>query len=285
MNEFKNIQNVYYLGPKGSYSSLAVKFFSDFYKLGSLKFNPQKNIKILLKNFELDLTSIAIVPIENSIQGIVKETINNIMDLNDKRITFYAEYVLNINHALISKTDDKNTIKTILSHPQALQQCENYIYDNFKDAKWQSKNSTSEAIYQLVDLDATFAAIGNPELALELGLNILANEINDEKDNQTRFILLTRFENKTTIDAKTNIVFSTQNKSGALCDILSILKKYGINLTYIDSRPSKKNLGEYLFLADLKGHILDNNINQALKEIEQNTQFCKINGSYTVLSR
>ncbi len=284
MDKFKNIQNVYYLGPRGSYSSLAVKFFSNFYNLKNLKFNAQKNIKTLLKNFEYDKSSIAVVPIENSIQGIVKETINNIMELNDDKTTFYAEYVLNINHALISKANDKNTVKTILSHPQALQQCENYIFNNFKNAKIQSKNSTSEAIYELKDLDETSAAIGNPELAFELGLNVLEREINDEKDNQTRFILLTRFENENTIDAKTNIVFSTQNKPGALCDILNILKKYDINLTYIDSRPSKKNLGEYLFLADLKGHKSDENIKQALFEINKNTQFCKINGSYTVLS-
>ena len=75
MDKFKNIQNVYYLGPRGSYSSLAVKFFSNFYNLKNLKFNAQKNIKTLLKNFEYDKSSIAVVPIENSIQGIVKETI------------------------------------------------------------------------------------------------------------------------------------------------------------------------------------------------------------------
>lgn len=285
MDKFQNIQNVYYLGPRGSYSSLAVKFFSNFYNLKNLKFNAQKNIKILLKNFEHDKSSIAVVPIENSIQGIVKETINNIMELNDDKITFYAEYVLNINHALISKANDKNTIKTILSHPQALQQCENYIFDNFKNAKIQSKNSTSEAIYELIKLDKTYAAIGNPELAFELGLNALEREINDEKDNQTRFILLTRFENENTIDAKTNIVFATQNKPGALCDILNIFKEYNINLTYIDSRPSKKNLGEYLFLADLKGHILDENVKCALSNVKKQVKFFKINGSYIVLSQ
>lgn len=284
MDKFQNIQNVYYLGPRGSYSSLAVKFFSNFYNLKNLKFNAQKNIKTLLKNFEYDKSSIAVVPIENSIQGIVKETINNIMELNDDKTTFYAEYVLNINHALISKANDKNTIKTILSHPQALQQCENYIFDNFKNAKIQSKNSTSEAIYELIKLDKTYSAIGNPELAFELGLNVLEREINDEKDNQTRFILLTRFENENTIDAKTNIVFATQNKPGALCDILNIFKEYNINLTYIDSRPSKKNLGEYLFLADLKGHILDENVKCALSNVKKQVKFFKINGSYTVLS-
>lgn len=285
MNEFTNIKNVYYLGPRGSYSSLAVKFFSKFYNLKDLKFNAQNNIKTLLKNFEIDQDSIAIVPIENSIQGIVKETINNIMELSDEKITFYAEYVLNINHSLISKSGDKNNIKTILSHPQALQQCENYIFNNFKTAKLQSKNSTSEAIYELNDLDETYAAIGNPELALELNLNVLEKEINDEKDNQTRFILLTRFENKNTINSKTNIVFATQNKPGALCDVLNIFKYYNINLTYIDSRPSKKNLGEYLFLADLKGHVLDENVKCALSKVKKQVKFCKINGSYTVLSQ
>ena len=129
-------------------------------------------------------------------------------------------------------------------------------------------------------LDESFAAISNRQSAEIFGLNILAKNINDEQDNKTRFILVSRAKTHKTGNDKTSIAFSTKNQSGALVKVLNVFDSLNINLLYIDSRPSKKNLGEYVFFTDFEGHIEDEPSQKVLDLIKLNTTYIKVFGSY-----
>lgn len=278
--------NLYYLGPDGSNTYNAVIKFLNIYKMNIKNKIPQKSIKFALKELEKDENSIAVLPIENSIEGLVRETIDNFVKISDISIKIQGELALPIKHILMAKTNDINTIKKIYSHPQAFAQCSKYLYNNFFEAELKEVSSTSYAAEKVSnENDETIAAIANEACADIFRLNILATDINDEKDNQTRFYVLGRIPLKHNDKNKTALMISPKiNRAGALCDILKILAKYEINLSYIDSRPSKKHLGEYLFFLELDGLETDTKISAAIEELKQYADFLKILGSFSIYS-
>ena len=276
-------ENIYYLGPDGSNVQGAMFKFIEQCELNVQNQIPKKTIKSVIENLVNDKNSAAILPIENSIEGIVRETIDNIYKMEDKEIAIRGELSTPIKHLLLAKTKDIQKIKTIISHPQALAQCSNYLYKNFKDTEIKDVSSTSYAAQKVsLSEDETIAAIANETCAKIFNLNILSKDINDEKDNETRFYILSRKEVKSSKTGKTSIILSTQNKPGALCEVLEVLHKHNINLSYIDSRPSKKKLGEYIFLIDMEGFIAEKKIETAIEELRSYTEFLKILGSYPV---
>ncbi len=268
--------NLYYLGPKGTYSELASKKALSFLK-EDFELTPvstiQKTLELAQKN-----NCFALVPIENSIEGIVRPTIDSLY-LSPLKIK--AQLEIKIKHCLVSKSNkiEKNKIKHIISHPQALAQCSNFILQNFdENIDLINSTSTANAINSLLNLDESYCAIGSNALAKELNLNILEENIGDIKDNKTRFVLVSSRDLNIKKETRTSIVFNTKNKSGALFEILKIFKKYDLNLVYIESRPSKKTFGEYNFFVDIdKGK---DEIKDALFEIEKNCDYYKLLGSY-----
>ena len=279
------INKVLYLGPTGSYSEIAKDKFKECFA-SECEFIALESIyKIIRKLQELDSEDVAaVIPIENSIEGIVRETIDNMLRLEDSKIRIQGEISLPIKHLLLAKTTDKTQIKKIISHLQALAQCGKYLYKNFSDAELKEVSSTSYAAQKVSqDGDMTVAAIANETCAKLFDLNILDIDLNDEKDNKTRFYLLGRNEiEKVNNNGKTAIVLSTKNKSGALCDVLQIFAKHEINLTYIDSRPSKRKLGEYLFFMELDGFESDYKIKMALEELMSYVDFIRVLGSFCI---
>ena len=276
-------ENIYYLGPDGSNVQGAMFKFIKQCRLNVQNQIPKKTIKSVIENLVTDKNSAAILPIENSIEGIVRETIDNIYKIKDEEIKIRGELSTPIKHLLLAKTKDISKIKTIISHPQALAQCGKYLYKNFKDAEIKDVSSTSYAAQKVsLSEDETIAAIANETCAKIFNLNILSKDINDEKDNATRFYILSRKEIKHSKIGKTSIIISTINKPGALCQVLEIINKHNINLSYIDSRPSKKKLGEYIFLIEMEGFIEENKIKTAIEELKSYTEFLKILGSYSV---
>lgn len=276
-------ENIYYLGPDGSNAQNAMFRFLEICNIKVKNKIPQKTIKSSLDSLINDNNSVCILPIENSIEGIVRETIDNLLKIKDDEIKIRGELSIPIKHLLLSKSNDINTINKIISHPQALAQCSNYLYKNFKNAEIKEVSSTSYAAQKVSnENDKTIAAIANETSAKIFKLNILSSDINDEKDNQTRFYILGRQELNKTIKGKTSIIFSTKNESGALCEVLKIFSKHNINLTYIDSRPSKKKLGEYLFFIEMDGFEIDEKINIALNEIKTYVDFMKVLGSFSI---
>ncbi len=279
------IKNIYYLGPDGSNSHNALLKFIDFKISEFENFIPQKTIKSVIDIIEKDKEALAILPIENSIEGIVRETIDNILKLKDDTIKIQAELTIPIKHLLLSTGKDKTKITKIISHPQALSQCGKYLHKNYKDALLQEVSSTSYAAKKISEENNDkIAAIANEACAKIFNLNILEDDINDEKDNKTRFYVLSRlaFNNKKT--GKTAVILSTKNKPGALCEVLKVFAQHNINLTYIDSRPSKKRLGEYLFFMELDCLESDIKVMEAVKELQKYVNFIKILGSFIILN-
>ena len=278
------VENIYYLGPDGSNAHSAMEKFVNLCSINVKNRIPQKTIRDCLNAVKQDYSSVCVLPIENSIEGIVREMIDNFLRLETTDIKIQGELSIPIKHFLLAKTDDKNQIKKIISHPQALAQCSGYLYENFKDVEFGEVSSTSYAAQKVsMSEDILTAAIANEACSKLFDLKIIARDINDEEDNKTRFYILGResisLKNK---NGKTAIVLSTKNKSGALCDVLKIFAKHEINLTYIDSRPSKKQLGEYLFFMELEGYEEDYKMKMALEELMSYVNFARVLGTFSI---
>ena len=274
----KVVDNIYYLGPDGSNTYYAMLRFIEKSNIKVLNMLPQKSIKFALDNFSKDYSSICILPVENSIEGIVRETIDNFLRFTDNSIQIYGEITIPINHMLLSKGNE--IITKIYSHPQALAQCSAYLYKNFPNVELKEVSSTSYAAQRVADGEANAAAIANETCAELFGLNIIANNINDEQGNKTRFYVLGRKEITVPKEGKTALMISTKNEHGALCNVLQILAKHNINMSCIESRPSKKKLGEYVFFIELDGLKDEYYISLALEEIMMYADFVKILGSF-----
>ncbi len=276
------IRKLLFLGPRGSYSDFAKNTFIDAFKLNCVSTN-LKSISSIIKALkdENNEDIVAVIPIENSIEGIVRETLDNLSSLKKECYKIIAETTMGVSHALVGFAKNKSDIKVVRSHPQALAQCKKYLQDNFQDSLIEEATlSTSAAIRSLVSEEPEVAAIGSIECAEMYDVPVLEHNINDETNNQTRFILLGKFMSPQTGYDKTSITFSTENKAGALNKILTILENYNINMSYIDSRPSKKELGEYVFYIDIEGHILDGKVQKAFDEIKSFVKMFYVIGSY-----
>ena len=274
-----SIKKILFLGPKGTYSEFAAEKFRE--KLGlKQEFEPVSTITKIIETIDADSSLAAILPIENSIEGIVRATLDGLFSAEND-IKIQAQTQINIENCLISFSK-KEEITHIISHPQPLSQCQKYISANFgKDIILEGASSTAAAIASLRERGRGFASIGNELCAKMYGIPVIEKNINDNKDNQTRFVLTSindfKIENKT----RTSLVFSTLQKPGALACALEVFKKHNINLIYIESRPSKKVLGEYNFFVDLDKSIDD--LTLILKELKNFTQYYKILGSYPVI--
>lgn len=275
-----NAKKLYFLGPEGTYAQQAMEQLVAKYDIKVEQKIPLNPITAILKTVDNDKNAFAVLPIENSIEGIVRETIDNLVKLEDENLKITAETVIPISHCLMSEAKNPSEIKYIISHPQALGQCSGYICENLKGVTVLEAASTSEAARQAKEKGKEYAAIASKIAAKKFDLNILAEQINDEKDNKTRFILLTRTPLSATENAKTSIFFSVKNEPGSLVKVLNIFDQEKINLMYIESRPSKKKMGEYNFCLDLEGHVTDKNIASAIEKAEKITNRLVVTGSY-----
>lgn len=275
-----NAKKLYFLGPEGTYAQQAMEQLVAKYDIKVEQKIPLNPITAILKTVDNDKNAFAVLPIENSIEGIVRETIDNLVKLEDENLKITAETVIPISHCLMSEAKNPSEIKYIISHPQALGQCSGYICENLKGVTVLEAASTSEAARQAKEKGKEYAAIASKIAAKNFDLNILAEQINDEKDNKTRFILLTRTPLSATENAKTSIFFSVKNEPGSLVKVLNIFDQENINLMYIESRPSKKKMGEYNFCLDLEGHVTDKNIASAIEKAGKITNRIVVTGSY-----
>ena len=275
------------LGPKGSYSEKAAKQWiteQESKNLVSLEY--YNDIPDTISGIVDKTVEIGVVPIENSIEGSVGVTLDLLLE-ND--ISIIGEIVVPIEHCLLSKGTLSN-IRVILSHPQALAQCRQFIKTHFKNAEIRTTGSTSHAA-KLANEFSEMAAIASRESAKMYGLDILIPNIQDRKENQTRFIAIEAHDGasvETEIDLsipkndfKTSIiVYLKKDRPGALYELIGEFAKRDINMTRIESRPSKRELGDYIFYIDFAGHIYNANIKNALDNITSNVGMLKLLGSY-----
>ena len=282
--DVSKIRKLLFLGPNGSYSDFVKNKFIDAFNFNCVCTN-LKSISSVIRALKDENSEdiVAVIPIENSIEGIVRETLDNLSSLKKEGIKIISETTMNVEHALLGYCNIKD-IKVIRSHPQALAQCKQYLNANFSDTLIEEATlSTSAAIKSLTPNDKTIAAIGSVECAKMYGVPVIKENINDEENNKTRFILLGKYLAPQTGKDKTSITFSTENKAGALSKILTILDSYEINMSYIDSRPSKKELGEYVFYIDFEGHINDEKVQMAFADLKPFVKMFYVIGSYSAV--
>ncbi len=260
-----------YLGPKATFSyQAALKQFGS-----KADFIPLKRLSDVIEEVEKQRADYAVVPIENSNEGSVNTTLDELVDTNLKVIN---EINLRISHCLLSKAKLDN-IKVVYSHPQAIAQCSGWLHKNLPQVEIFPVNSTAHAA-QLALKNNKAAAISSEIAAKLYNLNILAKSIEDSKDNWTRFFVLGNNSSAKTGKDKTSIIFTIKDKVSALYNILAEFSKRNINLTKIESRPTKKEVWQYVFFIDFQGHINDKKIFNTLENIKKHCIFLKILGSY-----
>lgn len=280
MNFLSNVLKIAYLGPGGSYCEMAKDEFLDKYDIYPAEepFNMISRVVDFVDNNE---GTIGVIPLENSIEGTVRESSDTLIKTKNPNVRILSEFIIPINHCLLSKVTELYSITGVISHPQALAQCHEFISTQLPmNVSVIKASSTAEAARSLDGYNLTYSAIGSKKTAQLYNLNIICENINDDPTNQTRFALIGDFETPVTGNDKTSIAFSTENKSGALLEILQIFSDYNINLSYIDSRPSKTKFGEYTFFVDFDGHVKDDKIKNAISEIQQKAKYFRNLGSY-----
>lgn len=282
--------NIGLLGPQGSYTEKAAKQWiaaqlSDRNGMTAppvLHYRDDiQDVILLLCNRAVD---IAVLPVENSIEGSVGVTLDMLLEHD---VSIIGESVIAISHCLLSKGKKEN-IKLILSHPQGLAQCRQFLRENFRDIEQRSTGSTSHAA-KLASEFEEMAAIASPEAAEMYGLNVLMANIQDRKHNYTRFLIMARpgeqayqeEQNDKSYLYKTSlIIYLQRDRPGALYEMLGEFACRGINLTRIESRPSKKALGDYMFYVDLEGNASEINIKEAIYNIAAKVGMLRMLGSY-----
>ena len=238
---------------------------------------PYCTIPAVMESVKNGECSLGVVPIENSIEGPVGITLDSLAHKFDLQIV--NEIIIPINQNLIVNPGTKlEDILDVYSHSQAIAQCQEYIDEHKIQPHYAI--STARAAKSIIG-DKTKAAIGNAKSAELYDLEILESNIQDMDNNQTRFVVLSKESHGITGKDKTSIIFSIyEDRPGGLYNILGFFQKNNINLTKIESRPSKKGLGKYLFFVDFIGHKDEVIIQNILEEIKENTYFFKVLGSY-----
>ena len=259
---------------------MAKDLFCEKYKLNA-PLEPMSSIKRVLEFVDTNPNTIGILPIENSIEGAVRETIDNLIRTNNEKVRILSELIMPIRHCLLSRTTEFSSISGVISHPQAIAQCQNFIHNELpRHLNIIQAASTAEAARNLQEYNLTYGSIGSVKTAEIYNLNVLKENINDDPDNKTRFALIGDFETPKTENDNTTLAFSTENKPGALLDVLQVFHNNEINLSYIDSRPSKTKFGEYTFFVDFDGHISEEKISKTIDEVKKHTHYFRIVGSY-----
>ena len=269
------MKSVAYLGPPGSYSEQAAK---DWEQEGDLV--PAESIPAVAELVTQGKADQGVIPIENSIEGGVTFTLDLLIQSSELLIC--GELIVPIRHALMARNEIPiSEIRQVLSHPQSLGQCRQFLLDELPHATLVASLSNSKAVQEMMDSDLTTAAISSERAAVLYGAKVLKYRVEDVQNNETRFIVLSHSDHRRTGNDKTSICFEFGDDSpGILSESLMEFASRDINLAKIESRPNKKNLGRYIFLADIEGHRSDKHVSEALQALGQKVTMMKILGSY-----
>lgn len=267
-----------YLGPEGTFSHQAARKYIRGREGAELV--AFITIPDCLEAASKGQINFAVVPIENSIEGTVNFTIDSL--IFDVDVTIIEDLVLPIKHNLVARKGvTAESITKIFSHPQALAQCRKKLDANHHGIERVQVTSTAESARTVLNSHECWAGICTKEAAEIFDLQILQEDLQDEMLNETRFLVVTGQKNiKTTLEGKTSIVFGTDDKPGELYKILDIIAIWDLNMTKIESRPMKNELGRYVFYIDMESNNAAD-IRDALKMIERKASFFKHLGTYT----
>lgn len=263
---------VAYLGPEGSFSHQAA--FHEFG--GSAGLMSVGSVEEVFEEVEKERADFGIVPVENSIEGSVGSVLDMFLK-SELRVS--SEFFQKISHFLISKSGEIKDVEVVASHPQALGQCKKWLSEHLKHIEFRETASTARAA-QFASRDKKIAAVAGELSALVYKLKVVEKHIEDNPSNTTRFWVIGRENRHPAGDDKTSIVFSLKDEPAALQKALLPFAEAKINLTKIESRPSKERPWEYVFFVDFDGHSRSEEVNQVLSKVEKSCIFLKVLGSY-----
>jgi chorismate mutase/prephenate dehydratase len=264
---------VAYLGPEATFTHLATRK-----RFGSqIQYISCNTIADVFLEVERDNADFGVVPIENSIEGAVNYTLDMFMD---SELKICAQILLEVSHNLLANCT-REKIKRVYSNPMVFGQCRIWLQENLPGRERIEVSSTTQAA-RIAGREKNSACIASYLAAKMYKLRVLTGNIEDLPHNITRFLVIGKTDVPRTGDDRTSIVFSIKDKVGALHDMLVPFKKHAINLTKIESRPSRRKAWDYYFYVDLQGHWQDVPVGKALQELETQCTFFKVLGSYPV---
>lgn len=263
---------VAFLGPLGTFSESAVrKHFGH-----AVTLLPQASIDEVFHETEAGRADQAVAPVENSTGGSIGHTLDLLLATP---LAMNGEILLRIHQHLLSAESTLERINCIYSHAQSLAQCHGWLNRHLPQARRISVSSNAQAV-QLAATEAGSAAIAGIQAAQRYHLPVIAEKIEDEPNNTTRFIVLGRQETSPSGHDKTSLIMSAPNRTGSLLDLLAPFAQAGVSLTRLESRPARHTLWEYLFFVDVEGHRNDPPLAAALANLAKNASFLKVLGSY-----
>jgi chorismate mutase/prephenate dehydratase len=260
-----------YLGPEATFThQAAIKRFG-----ASLRYAPQKTIADVFSEVSKHRADYGVVPVENSTEGVVTHTLDMFVDSDLKVV---SQVVLRISHCLVSKAK-REAITRIYVHPQTLGQCRGWLQRNFPHAELVETSSNARSA-ELAAKEKNSAALAGVLAAEQYGVPVLEHDIQDNAANATRFLVLGRQCSPPSGADRTSLMFSVRDDVGALHKALAPFRRYRINMTKIESRPSKRKAWEYFFFVDCDGHAETPKVAKAIELLGAHCSFVKVLGSY-----
>ena len=278
---FRDFNEVICLGMGGSYSEIAKdKLFKthDLY----LYQRSLNSIKECLEYVDEFSNAIAILPVETSYKGIIRETIDNLIMTKNQNIQILAETIIPVNDCILSKTTEFYSIMGLIANPNALGKCKRFVKEEMpRQLNVVMADNMDESARLLNNYNLTYSIIGTQKTAELYNLNVLKEHIEDDKDNNRRFIVIGDGSTKSTGNDKTSIVIFLDDKQGALMDIVQVFVKYHVNITHINSKMMNNRKEEQAVFMDFDGHKNDENIQHLLRDLEPNCKSIRVIGSYS----
>ncbi len=265
------------LGPAGTFTHAAT--IQHFGHAFNAVFQP--TINDVFGAVEVGRAEFGVVPVENSIEGVVNSTLDCLIDSSLK---LCGEIELKVHHSLLSLGTQISDISTVLAHPQALAQCRKWLTLNLPNVELIPVSSNAEAVVEVQE-DSHHAAIASEATAKIYDMNVLRSNIEDHRGNTTRFLVIGRIFTKPTGYDKTSILLSKQHTPGSLVRLLQPFASLEVNMSKIESRPSRKAMWDYVFFIDFEGHIGDKNIIELTETLKKEAMLFRHLGSYPRTAR
>jgi chorismate mutase/prephenate dehydratase len=263
---------VAFLGPKATYSEEAAHA-----QFGtSAQFMSCESIDDVFFAVQARRADAGMVPVENTTEGTVGRTLDLLLSSD---VLIQCEISIPIRHQLLSNLTDLTEVKVVYAHPQALAQCRQWLHQNLPHAQWEEVSSNAKAA-QIAQTSPGAAAIASERAGVVYQLGRLARNIQDDPNNRTRFAELGYSKPAPTGFDQTSLILATQNKAGALYELIAPFQSHGVSMTRFESRPAKNGAWEYFFYVDLEGHQQDPAVRLVLGELEKMASFYKCLGSY-----
>ncbi len=277
---FEDFNEVICLGQGGSYSEIAKDKLFKAYDL-FLYQRSLASIKECIDYIDENCNAIAVLPVETTYKGIIRETIDNLILTKNQNIQILAETIIPVNDCILSKTTEFYSLTGLIANPNALGKCKKFVKDEMpRQLNIVVAESMDESARLLSNYNLTYSIIGTHKTAEIYNLNILKEHIEDDKDNKRRFIVVGDAETQPTGQDKTSIVLFLTDRQGALLDIVQKFVKFNINITQINSKMMNNNAEEQAVFIDFDGHKHDDIIKQLLSELEPLCQSVRVIGSY-----